>query len=309
MSRTGNSTPFTHYILVIFAGSTLYAPNMVYAQDRSPRELIKAQAGCFEVTFQYHETKAIQAGYKLKKPKKSRVIEYISVEEDTEDKIVLQHILVSGLAMIKHWRQVWIFEETDLYRYKGNDIWERKQLDLEEVSGEWSQVVYNVDDGPRYECSAQWNNIEGFWSCTADAPLPRREKSRKDYNVLERTNIHRITLQGWVHEQYNTKVKIEDSNRIPIVKEKGYNTYIRIPDTRCKKALSWWPKRRATWSVIQKAWADTRQENTRLQFRKRFGAPLWVRLFMLARDKVDTPQRESNVYSKARKLIEKFLVQ
>jgi len=288
-------------------GATLF---ISHAQAQTPQEAIKAQLGCFEVTFQYTETEAIQEGYKLKEPKKSTVIEWVTLEEDTEQSIVLQHVLVSGLAMIKHWRQVWKFEETTHYQYMGYNTWKKHQMNAEEVAGEWSQIVYNVDDGPRYECSALWNNTEeNFWSCTSDAPLPRREKKRSDYTLLERTNVHRITQDGWVHEQYNTKVKLEGDTRVPIVKEKGYNTYVRIPDQNCQKAIDWWPKRRATWQVIQKAWEDIRTENTKLKFRKAFVTPLWVRLFLLARDKVDTPKREKKVYTKARKLITKFLVQ
>ena len=40
-------------------------------QAQTPQEAIKQQAGCYEVTFQYTETEAIQEGYKLKKPKKT----------------------------------------------------------------------------------------------------------------------------------------------------------------------------------------------------------------------------------------------
>lgn len=284
------------------------APGSSFAQSMSPQEAIKAQEGCYEVTFQYSEIEAIQEGYVLQKPKKSTVIEWITVEEESTSSIVLQHVLVSGLAMIKHWRQVWIFEENTLYKYEGNDTWRKESHPSEEVKGQWSQIVYNVDDGPRYECSASWENNanDNFWSCTADAPLPRREKSRKDYTLLDRTNVHRITQNGWVHEQYNTKVKIENKKRIPIVKEKGYNTYVRIPEENCTKAIKWWPKRKATWYVIQRAWEDIRTENDLLRFRKTFGAPLWVRLFMLARTRVDSPKKEKKVYSKARKIIERF---
>ncbi|MAA80420.1 MAG: hypothetical protein CL916_14285 [Deltaproteobacteria bacterium] len=305
MIRLFFSISSSSYFMMMFV---FFFSSEAYAQ--TPQEAIKAQLGCFEVTFQYKETEAIQEGYELKKPKKSTVIEWVTLEEDKEDYIVLQHVLVSGLAMIKHWRQVWKYEETTHYKYIGHDTWKKTKTNAEEVSGEWSQIVYNVDDGPRYECSALWNNTdEDFWKCTSDAPLPRREKKRSDYTILDRTNVHRITPEGWVHEQYNTKVKLDGNTRIPIAKEKGYNTYIRIPEENCQKAIDWWPKRKATWLVIQKAWEDIRAENTQLKFRKAVGTPLWVRLFLLARDRVDSPKREQKVYTKARKVITKFMVQ
>ena len=166
-----------HYLMVLVGITS----SQVHAF--TPQEAIKAQVGCYEVTFQYEETEAIASGYKLKKPKKSKAIEWIVVEEDTPNRISLQHILVSGPAMIKHWRQVWTYEATELWHYQGNNTWTKKQYTPEEVQGKWAQQVYNVDDALRYECIAEWNNTseDNSWRCTTGAPLPRRESKRKDF--------------------------------------------------------------------------------------------------------------------------------
>ena len=70
------------------------------ANPRTPQELIKAQLGCFEVTFQYEEQEAHQPDYTLAPDKTSQILELVVLEEDTEDRIVLQHILVTP-PMIK----------------------------------------------------------------------------------------------------------------------------------------------------------------------------------------------------------------
>ena len=277
----------------------------------TPQEAIKAQAGCYEVTFQYKETEAIQEGYELGKPKKSKAIEWVVVEEDSPEKISLQHILVSGPAMIKHWRQVWTYQERELWHYQGDNRWAKKTYTEEEVAGKWAQQVYNVDDGLRYECIAVWNNSleDNSWSCTTGAPLPRREKKRKDYNVLERTNVHRINDTGWVHEQYNTKINVLDAEKEAISKEEGYNTYVRIDDKKCKTAIVWWPKKRATWNVIQRAWLDFYRHRTELKLKKsHWGLPLWIRLFKLADRNVSKAKQEEKVYREALRNMTSYLV-
>jgi len=282
------------------------------ASALTPQEAIKAQVGCYEVTFQYKETEALQSGYQLMKPKKSTAIEWVVVEEDRPDYISLQHILVSGPAMIKHWRQVWSFEATNLWHYKGDRVWEKKIYSPEEVAGKWAQKVYNVDDALRYECIAFWQNseVDNSWSCTTGAPLPRREKKRKDYNILERTNVHRINDTGWVHEQFNTKINIENGKKEEISKEEGYNTYVKIDDAQCKKAIEWWPKRRATWKVIQRAWTDFYQDRSQLTLKKsHWGLPIWIRLFKLAGRDVRKPKQEEKVYREALRNMESYLIE
>ena len=51
---------------------------------------------------------------------------------------------------MKHWRQDWIYQNTDLYIYDKNDKWFYVSLDKKDVRGQWTQKVYQVDS-PRYE--------------------------------------------------------------------------------------------------------------------------------------------------------------
>ena len=271
------------------------------AAPLQPQEAIKAQAGCYKVTFQYNETEGMSPSYTLAEPKKSEAIEWISVEKDTETEITLQHVLVSGPAMIRHWRQTWIYEPRELFHYSDVNQWSRQYYYPDDVEGKWGQIVYNVDDAPRYECLAEWvnNDEENYWTCQTWAPLPRREKKRADYSILERENTHRIVDNGWIHEQNNTKFHYDNGQRTNIAKERGYNTYERIADEQCSEAIEWWPTQRHQWQGITAAWDSLRSEQDVIKMKdKHNGLPLWIRLFWIAkRAKATTPVED--IQSKA----------
>jgi hypothetical protein len=177
----------------------------------------------------------------------------------------LQHLLVvNDTTVIKHWRQDWLYENTDLLRFDRDNRWVRVQLPKSEVRGQWTQKVYQVDDSPRYEASATWVHVDGkhFWESTADAPLPRREFSkRSDYNVLRRGNRHEITSSGWVHEQNNDKIVRNDTGDRVIAQERGWNPYVKVADSRCRPAQHWWAQHRDFWAVVRREWAVVFAEN------------------------------------------------
>ena len=47
--------------------------------------------------------------------------------EDEDNKISIQHLLQVGRPdsphIVKHWRQDWLFENTDFYTYNGDNEW------------------------------------------------------------------------------------------------------------------------------------------------------------------------------------------
>ena len=183
-----------------------------FAQKKEmDREAIKAMCGCFEIKFDYAETFAADTAYEFHDPYHAEAgSELALLVEDSEDKIVIQHLLVINDSMIiKHWRQDWIFENQEFYMYNGNNSWNYKIKSKGKVKNQWTQKVYQVDDSPRYEGSATWVHVDGqhYWTSATDAPLPRREYSkRSDYNVMNRTNKHLVTDYGWLHEQDNLKL-------------------------------------------------------------------------------------------------------
>ena len=267
------------------------------------QEAIKAQEGCFRVTFQYQEEEAHQPNYTLAEPKKSQVIELVTIEEDRPDRIVLQHILVTP-PRIKHWKQIWMYEHTEFDVYSGVNQWARKTLTPESTKGQWTQIVRGVADNPRYGCSATWSlEQETSWSCQTWAPKPRRDQDREDYNVLDRRNTHRIHAKGWVHEQRNTKIQVDDAGIQRIVTEQGNNTYDRIDDVECLKAAEWWTKRKTTWDQVQKAWDDVAATHDAYSVNPKMGIlPLWIELFWLARKPLPE-KKHPKMYTKAARMI------
>jgi hypothetical protein len=119
--------------------------------------------------------------------------------------------------------------------------------------------VYQVDDSPRYEGSSSWVHVDGrsYWENTTDAPLPRREYTqRSDYNVTVRRNRNEIIDVGWVHDQDNDKlIRAEDGEDVLLAQEKGYNTYVRVDDSKCKSAQDWWKDNANFWADVRVAWS------------------------------------------------------
>ena len=132
------------------------------------------------------------------------------------------------------------------------------QLKAKDVKGQWTQKVYQVDDSPRYEGTGTWIHKDGknYWMNITDAPLPRREETiRKDYNVLERRNIHEITKYGWLHEQDNRKIIRDDKgNDTEVAKEKGLDIYVKVEGSKCKSAQDWWAENNKLWSNVRAKW-------------------------------------------------------
>jgi hypothetical protein len=108
--------------------------------------------------------------------------------------------------------------------------------------------------------SSNWivNNGKFYWENTADAPLPRREYTRRnDYNVMQRTNRIVITDAGWVHEQDNKKIIRKDG--MPdtyLAEEKGYNIYKKTDDGKCKQAAAYWEKHKLFWVTVRQSWQE-----------------------------------------------------
>src|SRR5699024_10570817 len=83
---------------------------------------------------------------------KNESIEYIFVIRDEENYISLQHILViNDRFVVKHWRQDWIYENTDFLLFEKEGVWKKNQISKEQAAGTWTQIVHQVDDSPRYQ--------------------------------------------------------------------------------------------------------------------------------------------------------------
>ena len=168
--------------------------------------------GCFEIEFNFSET-FTYGNSKKSANYYSKALEWAQLVYEDNNKISIQHLLIVGSkrfpTVIKHWRQDWIYENTDLYLFNVNNSWDYKKMSKKDVRKQWTQKVFQVDDSPRYEGSATWVHVDGksFWENITPAPLPRREYTkRSDYNMTKRGNRHEITEYGWLHDQDNQKI-------------------------------------------------------------------------------------------------------
>ncbi len=261
-----------------------------FSQNKKKDEIaaIKSMCGCYEVKFNFSETFSPDKDYEYHDKYASGALELVLPIEESKNKISLQHLLVIGDSMIiKHWRQDWIYENTDFYSYDKNNNWTYTSKDKSEVAGQWTQKVYQVDDGPRYEGSATWVLSDGrqYWESTTDAPLPRREFSkRSDYNVMKRRNRQEITSYGWVHEQDNEKIQ-RDSNDEILAFEKGWNTYTKVDDSKCKIAETWWDNNEAYWTDVKKVWTQIFDKKEDLAINMKVNDKvLFQRLFALGKE-------------------------
>lgn len=247
------------YLFIIsFSLLSVYAT----AQNKKKQDIeaIKAMCGCYEVTFNFAETFAPDKDYTFHDNYRSGGLEWVQLVSDEKDKISMQHLLIVGNGnIVKHWRQDWLYEHTELYTFEKENIWQPIVLDKKEVKGQWTQRVFQVDDGPRYEGSASWVHVDGrhFWESSADSPLPRREFSkRSDYNVMMRINRHEITADGWIHEQDNDKIVRNDNGDVLLAEEKGWNTYTKVADSRCQAAQDWWADNQQYWADVRAVWDE-----------------------------------------------------
>ena len=240
----------------------------VFSQTKKEQDqkAIKSMCGCYEVTFNFAETfnYSKDSTYVPSETKHDGGLEWVELLQDDENKISMQHLLIVGKPdspyIVKHWRQDWEFENTELYVYDHDNKWKYTKLPAESVKGQWTQKVFQVDDSPRYEGSASWVHVDGrsYWENTTDAPLPRREyTTRSDYNVTIRTNRHEIVSNGWIHDQDNDKVIREDGKKdILLAQEKGYNTYVKVANSKCKAAQDYWAKDHDKWALVRAKWDE-----------------------------------------------------
>ena len=265
-----------------------------FAQTKKEKDLasIKAICGCFEVNFNFAETFSYSKDsiYQPSENKYDKALEWVQLVDSNEDFVSMQHLLIVGDILnpyvIKHWRQDWMYENTDSFPYAVDNTWPYKYNEVSEVKGQWTQRVFQVDDSPRYEGSATWVHVDGrsFWSSNADAPLPRREiTKRQDYNVTLRRNHHEIFDWGWNHEQDNDKlVREADKKDVILAQEKGYNTYRKVENERCIAAQVFWENNKEMWALVRKQWNTIFSMRQNIQLKDKVkGKRLFQYLFAL----------------------------
>lgn len=253
--------------LVSLAVATVsaFADSQKFAKDRAA---VLAMAGAFEVEFNFKEIVSLAEGYELKKPYSSKAYELVKVAEDLGKSITLQHLLVvedeDGPAVIKHWAQIWKYEDSRSLSYEGGRSWLPVVHSEEKTKGTWTQFVTQTDDSPRYKAQGVWThmgNSSTWTSKLSTRPLPRREYTkRKDYDLLMVTNHHTITPNGWVHQQDNRKLVSREGKRQFLCMEMGLNHYTRITDGTAedgfKMAEKQWEQTHEFWGQVRNSWGE-----------------------------------------------------
>ncbi|MFT4607713.1 MAG: hypothetical protein ACI8ZV_001398 [Chitinophagales bacterium] len=254
------------------------------------RRAILAMAGPYRVSFDFIETVGYTDGYTPSRPYQSWGTEYVYVAEDTSEYISLQHIMVmyirqqdgsvSAPIVMKHWRQDWEYQKRTQFVYVGYERWNKQKKDPKTIEGTWSQAVFQVDDSPRYESFGKWQhnaNVSTWISATTSRPLPRRESGvRDDYQILEGTNRHTILPNGWVQEEENMKLVLDDpsnptSNISYLSKELGIARYERIVEHDFSGGDEYWQKSKHYWADVRDVWQTLIDEQDTLIIHKKTG--------------------------------------
>ena len=287
------------------------------AQDSNPhkerdRQAILAMAGTFVVDFHFEETVGFPMGYELRPAYDASALEIVVIVENSENKIVLQHVLQTEKRIIKHWRQDWEYENRTLWEYQGNRQWRKRDLSAAEAKGTWTQRVFQVDDSPRYESHGVWTHIGDLsqWeSAMTYRPLPRREYTKRDdYDILAARNRQALTQSGWVHEQDNYKLKLGDPNQV-LAREIGLNRYVMTREGRCEQTRQWWMDRAPFWADVREVWTELFEGGEMVTLQKELeGKPLYRQLFDLAEAHAGKDgYRKEAAKASIRKTIEPYL--
>jgi hypothetical protein len=266
------------------------------------RRAILAMAGGYRTSFDFLETVGFTPGFEPSRPYQSWGTEYVYVVENRPDFISLQDLMVMFVAdrsgeiqgpfVQKHWRQDWRYEDTDLHVFAGRNRWVRHERTAEQARGKWSQAVFQVDDSPRYEALGEWEHYGTYSAWTSERtarPLPRRESSvRDDYHVLEGINRHTLTPTGWVQEEENLKLVLDEAGApVPdtpyLARELGVARYERIVDFDFSAGDRYWQRSGVFWRDVRAAWADVYAERHTFEYLEEVeGGEMFVPLFEYA---------------------------
>ena len=272
------------------------------AKFERDRRAILAMAGGYRTTFDFLETVGFTPNFTPSRPYQSWGTEYIYVVEDSGAFIRLQHVMVMFVAdrdgnvqgpfVQKHWRQDWKYEDTDLHVFVGGNRWVRQTFTPEEVHGRWSQAVFQVDDSPRYASLGEWEHYGTYsaWTSGRTArPLPRRESSvRSDYQILEGINRHTLTPTGWVQEEENLKLVLDehgqpDAESPYLARELGVARYERVVDFDFSAGDRYWQRTGEFWSDVRAAWDAVYAERDTFEYLEEVdGQEMFLSLFEYA---------------------------
>ena len=223
--------------------------------------------GAYRVSFHFEETFACVPDYVPTPAYDESAVELVRVVEDRGDFISLQHLLVvdyeSGDPMVvKHWRQDWTYEDTELVLFRGRDAWERVSVPSEQAAGTWTQAVYQVGDSPRYEGRGRWRHSRleldlGVGRDLASAApareaargLPARSPRATSIRSRQRAGPTRSTTANSCSPPTAPLCEV-------LVHEEGFNTYRPDPELALEIAEAYWDGTQAFWADVRAVWDE-----------------------------------------------------
>ena len=288
------------------AFANLQVPNLD-DKDRDRRAIL-AMAGDYRTSFDFIETVGFTEGYQPRAPYQSWGTERVYVVANEPEFVSLQHIIVmhfvdedgfeSEAMVVKHWRQDWQYEDTEVHAFQGRGAFVRRALDQASRKGAWSQTVYQVDDSPRYEAVGRWVHAPGvsYWqSEDRRRPLPRREFSvRDDYQALYGSHRITITPAGWAQEEDALKLVLDEKNRPSssqpyLAREAGLSRYDRLLDYDFSAGDEYWQDTGAFWSRVRHYWDSLYKAESEFSLVKSVeGVPMFMALFDMAGEEFES---------------------
>lgn len=290
------------------------APADEKAAFEADRADILAMAGNFKVRFDMQESTRWDASYTPLDKKTSGGHEVVRAIEDTGRKIVLQHMLVinhDGKDMIiKHWRQDWEYEPAKVLVYSDRNVWGWEAVPEKMRRGRWSQIVWQVDDSPRYGGWGQFEEQSGIRRWRSNwtwRPLARRDAVRNPvYDRYHSINRHQTTPDGWVHWQDNTKMGTKDGKLAPVVQEYVLNTYTKFDGYNVKAADDYWAATQGYWKAVRAEWdkVGATKGGIAIQEEAETGTVISARLLEIADEVQEGSMTEKAAIAEAVKLID-----
>ena len=113
----------------------------------------------------------------------------------------------------------------------------------------------------------------------------RESSVRDDYQVLEGTNRHTITSTGWVQEEENYKLALDEQARPASAqayraKELGMNRYERLKDFDFSAGDDYWQGTAAFWADARSVWEEIFSAGTQVKIAETANdVPLFAILF------------------------------
>jgi len=88
--------------------------------------------------------------------------------------------------------------------------------------------------------------------------------------ILDAVNRHIILPTGWVHEQENLKLNLDQNkNKEYLAKEIGLNRYDRITEFDFSSGDEYWEKTKDYWNVVRTVWGEIYDENAAFIFKSK----------------------------------------